>query len=278
MRANDMYEACADALRAYAEGAGFTDMVVGLSGGIDSSVIAVLCADVFGPDHVHGVMLPGPYSTEHSLDDARELADNLGIETHVVSICEPFEAFEAVLRRSGCGKLSGTASENTQARCRTVVLMALSNANGWMLVNTGNRSESMMGYSTLYGDTAGAFAPLGGVYKTDVFAMARWRNRRAVEEGGTGPIPVNVFVKPPSAELAPDQEDEKSLGVDYATLDRILVAYVEEGKDAAAIVAESGLSRDLVDYVIARTDANAFKRALEPPYPDAPFYGDPASR
>lgn len=278
MRANDIYKACADALRAYAEGAGFTDMVVGLSGGIDSSVIAVLCADVFGPDHVHGVMLPGPYSTEHSLDDARELADNLGIETHVVSICEPFEAFEAVLRRSGCGKLSGTASENTQARCRTVVLMALSNANGWMLVNTGNRSESMMGYSTLYGDTAGAFAPLGGVYKTDVFAMARWRNRRAVEEGGTGPIPVNVFVKPPSAELAPDQEDEKSLGVDYATLDRILVAYVEEGKDAAAIVAESGLSRDLVDYVIARTDANAFKRALEPPYPDAPFYGDPASR
>ena len=154
MRANDMYEACADALRAYAEGAGFTDMVVGLSGGIDSSVIAVMCADVFGPDHVHGVMLPGPYSTEHSLDDARELADNLGIETHIVSICEPFEAFEAVLRRSGCGKLSGTASENTQARCRTVVLMALSNANGWMLVNTGNRSESMMGYSTLYGDTA----------------------------------------------------------------------------------------------------------------------------
>ena len=130
MRANDMYEACADALRAYAEDAGFTDMVVGLSGGIDSSVIAVLCADVFGPDHVHGVMLPGPYSTEHSLDDARELADNLGIETHIVSICEPFEAFEAVLRRSGCGKLSGTASENTQARCRTVVLMALSNANG----------------------------------------------------------------------------------------------------------------------------------------------------
>ena len=163
MRANDMYQACAEALRAYAEGAGFTDMVVGLSGGIDSSVIATLCADVFGPEHVHGVMLPGPYSTDHSLDDARELAENLGIETHVVSICEPFEAFEAVLRRSGCGKLAGTASENTQARCRTVVLMALSNANNWMLVNTGNRSESMMGYSTLYGDTAGAFAPIGGL-------------------------------------------------------------------------------------------------------------------
>ena len=159
-----------------------------------------------------------------------------------------------------------------------VCLMALSNAHGWLMLNTGNKSEAAMGYSTLYGDTAGAFAPLGGVYKTDVFAMARWRNRRAVEEGTCGPIPVNVFVKPPSAELAPDQEDEKSLGVDYATLDRILIAYVEEGRDAAAIVAESGLSRDLVDYVIARTDANAFKRALEPPYPDAPFYGAPVSR
>ena len=125
-----------------------------------------------------------------------------------------------------------------------VCLMALSNAHGWLMLNTGNKSEAAMGYSTLYGDTAGAFAPLGGVYKTDVFAMARWRNRRAVEEGTCGPIPVNVFVKPPSAELAPDQEDEKSLGVDYATLDRILIAYVEEGRDAAAIVAESGLSRD----------------------------------
>ena len=221
MNPQQMYEACTDALGAFVRSAGFTDVVIGLSGGMDSTLVAVMAADALEADHVHGVML---------------------------------------------------------ARCRMVCLMALSNAHGWLMLNTGNKSEAAMGYSTLYGDTAGAFAPLGGVYKTDVFAMARWRNRRAVEEGGTGPIPVNVFVKPPSAELAPDQEDEKSLGVDYATLDRILVAYVEEGKDAAAIVAESGLSRDLVDYVIARTDANAFKRALEPPYPDAPFYGDPASR
>ena len=211
------------------------------------------------------------------LFDAEALALALGISNITVPICEPFEAFEAVLARACGGALTGLAAENTQARCRMVCLMALSNAHGWLMLNTGNKSEAAMGYSTLYGDTAGAFAPLGGVYKTDVFAMARWRNRRAVEEGGTGPIPVNVFVKPPSAELAPDQEDEKSLGVDYATLDRILVSYVEEGKDAAAI-AEDGFSRDLVDYVIARTDANAFKRALEPPYPDAPFYGDPASR
>ena len=137
-----------------------------------------------------------------------------------------------------------------------------------------------MGYSTLYGDTAGAFAPLGGVYKTDVFAMARARNRRAADRGETGPIPVSVFVKPPSAELAPDQQDEKSLGVDYPTLDRILVAAVERGAQAASIAEElavEGRERDearaLVDRVLARTAANAFKRALEPPYPAAPFYG-----
>lgn len=278
MNPQQMYEACTDALGAFVRSAGFTDVVIGLSGGVDSTLVAVMAHDALGADHVHGVMLPGPYSSESSIDDAEALAANLGISNITVPICEPFEAFEAVLARACGGALIGLAAENTQARCRMVCLMALSNAHGWLMLNTGNKSEAAMGYSTLYGDTAGAFAPLGGVYKTDVFAMARWRNRRAVEEDGTGPIPVNVFVKPPSAELAPDQEDEKSLGVDYATLDRILVAYVEEGKDAAAIVAESGLSRDLVDYVIARTDANAFKRALEPPYPDAPFYGDPASR
>lgn len=271
MRANDMYQACAEALRAYAEGAGFTDMVVGLSGGIDSSVIATLCADVFGPEHVHGVMLPGPYSTDHSLDDARELAENLGIETHVVSICEAFEAFEAVLRRSGCGKLAGTASENTQARCRTVVLMALSNANNWMLVNTGNRSESMMGYSTLYGDTAGAFAPIGGLYKTDVYAIARWRNERAERDGQVPPIPEHVLVKPPSAELAPGQEDEKSMGIDYATLDRMLIAHYEHGVNENGLV-EAGFNRADVERVLAKVESQAFKRALEPPFPDTKFY------
>ena len=267
MRANDMYEACADALRAYAEGAGFTDMVVGLSGGIDSSVIAVLCADVFGPDHVHGVMLPGPYSTEHSLDDARELADNLGIETHVVSICEPFEAFEAVLRRSGCGKLSGTASENTQARCRTVVLMALSNANGWMLVNTGNRSEGYLGYATLYGDMAGAFAPIGGLYKTEVYELARWRNEHAAAAGQTPPIPERVFTKPPSAELAPGQTDEASMGLDYPRLDAILSALYDEGLSSEAAAEKTGSPLELVEDVKRRSEAAAFKRALAPAHP-----------
>ena len=280
MNPHQMYEACTDALGAFVRGAGFTDVVIGLSGGMDSTLVAVMAADALGADHVHGVMLPGPYSSESSIDDAEALAVSTSASpTSRCPSASPSRPSRTVLARACGGALTGLAAENTQARCRMVCLMALSNAHGWLMLNTGNKSEAAMGYSTLYGDTAGAFAPLGGVYKTDVFAMAALAQPPG-RGGGTraGPIPVNVFVKPPSAELAPDQEDEKSLGVDYATLDRILIAYVEEGKDAAAIVAESGLSRDLVDYVIARTDANAFKRALEPPYPDAPFYGAPASR
>lgn len=274
-----MYDVCTDALGAFVRDTGFADAVIGLSGGMDSSLVAVMAADALGADHVHGVMLPGPYSSESSISDAEALAANLGIAVRAVSICEPFEAFERVLAPVCGGALSGLAAENTQARCRMVCLMALSNAYGWLMLNTGNKSEACMGYSTLYGDTAGAFAPLGGVYKTDVFAMARARNRRAAEHGATPPIPANVFVKPPSAELAPDQEDEKSLGVDYATLDRILVAGVEEGcpaADIAALLQADGHSAEeaerLVDYVLARTAANAFKRALEPPYPAAAFY------
>ncbi|KAB1646617.1 NAD(+) synthase [Adlercreutzia muris] len=275
----EMYDACTAALGDFVRGAGFTDVVIGLSGGMDSSLVAVMAVDALGTDSVHGVMLPGPYSSESSLTDARALAANLGIAADTVSICEPFEAFETVLGRACGGELAGLAAENTQARCRMVCLMALSNAHGWLLLNTGNKSEAAMGYSTLYGDTAGAFAPLGGVYKTDVFAMARARNRRAVEAGDVGPIPVNVFVKPPSAELSPDQEDEKSLGIDYATLDRILVAAVEHGRAPEAVAAvlvaegrETEATRRLVDDVLARTAANAFKRALEPPYPAAAFY------
>ena len=156
--------ACTDALGAFVRSAGFTDVVIGLSGGMDSTLVAVMAHDALGADHVHGVMLPGPYSSESSIDDAEALAANLGISNITVTICEPFEAFEAVLARACGGALIGLAAENTQARCRMVCLMALSNAHGWLMLNTGNKSEAAMGYSTLYGDTAGAFAPLGGVY------------------------------------------------------------------------------------------------------------------
>lgn len=271
MNTEERYRACVDALKRYADDAGFSDVVIGLSGGMDSSLVAVMSADAFEADHVHGVMLPGPYSTDHSLDDAQQLADALGIDACVVSICEPFEAFEQVLARPCGGELSGLAAENTQARCRTVCLMALSNRYGWMLVNTGNKSESMMGYSTLYGDTAGAFAPIGGLYKTDVYEVARWRNEAASAAGAVPPIPEHVFVKPPSAELSPDQEDEKSMGIDYPTLDALLVAHKERGLGPEELVAE-GFDAATVERIVGTVAANAFKRALEPPFPSARFY------
>lgn len=266
MNAANAYRHCVDALKQFVTNLGFTDVVIGLSGGMDSSLVAVMAVDAFGADHVHGVLLPGPYSSTHSFDDAQELAARLDIPVEVVSICEPFEAFEDVLRKACGGALSGLAAENTQARCRMICLMALSNTYGWLMLNTGNKSEAMMGYSTLYGDTAGAFAPLGGLYKTDVYKVARWRNEQ-FDLTPQEPIPDNVFQKPPSAELAPDQEDEKSLGVDYPTLDTILKLANEEGKSADDIVA-AGYDELQVQRVLRTVEATAFKRALEPPYPE----------
>lgn len=271
MNIQDMYNTCVDALKEYADGAGFTDMVIGLSGGIDSSLVATMSVDAFGAGHVHGVLLPGPYSSDHSLDDAKALAANLGIEAQVISICEPYEAFETVLGKPCGGELSGVAAENTQARCRTVVLMALSNRYNWMLVNTGNKSEAMMGYSTLYGDTAGAFAPLGGVYKTEVYALAHWRNSQAGEAGETEPIPAHVLVKAPSAELSPGQEDEKSMGIKYAELDKLLKAHVEQGMNAEELAA-AGFDESEARRIVSTVEHYAFKRAMEPPYPEAKFY------
>lgn len=296
MEAKEKYRVCVDALREFAQRVGFTDAVIGLSGGIDSSVVAVMCVDALGAQHVHGVLLPGPYSSDHSREDALELAANLGISADVVSIEEPFAAFERVLSPVCGGELSGLPSENTQARCRMVALMALSNAHGWMLVNTGNKSESCMGYSTLYGDTAGAYAPMGGLYKTDVYAVGRWRNgeegralygcredadllecasgcegARASGHLPVAPIPERVFTKPPSAELAPNQEDERSMGVDYDTLDKILIAHVEQGLSAEE-VALRGFDLELCRDIVRRNASYAFKRELEPPYPQVKFY------
>ena len=272
MQPQEKYAVCVGALKAYSDEAGFTDAVLGLSGGIDSAVTAVMCVDAFGRDHVHGVLLPGPYSSEHSVTDAQELADNLGIEVQTISILEPFEAFERVLGRACGGELSGLAAENTQARCRMVCLMALSNTCGWMLVNTGNKSEAMMGYSTLYGDTAGAFAPMGGLYKTDVYEVGRWRNDQAARDGLVAPIPERTFTKPPSAELAPDQQDERSLGISYEQLDRILIAAVEHGIKPEGIVRAGTAELDTVLEVLSTAKRYEFKRAMEPPYPSASFY------
>ena len=171
-------------------------------------------------------------------------------------------------------KLSDTDTapiENVYEDQEVTLTGTLSNTYGWIMLNTGNKSEASMGYSTLYGDTAGSFAPIGGLYKTDVYAVARWRNEQAEREGAVPPIPEHVFTKPPSAELAPGQMDEENLGIDYATLDRILKLYGEKHLDAQQI-ADEGFDPDEVERIIRRTDGYAYKRALEPPYPDVDFY------
>ena len=251
-------------LREFVHGIGFTDCVVGLSGGIDSAVTAALAVEALGAEHVHGVLLPGPYSSDHSVEDAEELAANLGIEAVVAPITAPYEAFASVLAEACGGQLGGLAAENTQARCRMVCLMALSNAHGWLLLNTGNKSEAYMGYSTLYGDTAGAVAPLGDLYKTQVYELANWMNARAREAGAVPPIPQRSIEKPPSAELAPDQQDERALGVDYPTLDAILRMAFDEDLPLHEIV-ECGYDANLVEDIITRANSFAFKRAQEPP-------------
>ena len=251
-------------LREFVAGIGFTDCVLGLSGGIDSAVTAALAVEALGAEHVHGVLLPGPYSSTHSVEDAEALAANLGIETFTVPITAPYEAFADVLAEACGGQLGGLAAENTQARCRMVCLMALSNAHGWLLLNTGNKSEAYLGYSTLYGDTAGAVAPLGDLYKTQVYELAGWMNARARAAGTVPPIPQRTIDKPPSAELAPGQQDEQAIGVDYPTLDAILHLAFDEGLPLQQI-ADRGYDVDLVEDIITRANAAEFKREQEPP-------------
>ncbi|MBQ9021200.1 MAG: NAD(+) synthase [Eggerthellaceae bacterium] len=251
-------------LRDFAENAGFSDCVIGLSGGLDSSVVAALCTETFGPAHVHGVLLPGPFSSDHSIEDALELARNLGLETDIISITEPYEAFSNELEAYFDGGFTGVVSENAQARIRMIMLMAFSNAHNWMLVNTGNRSEAYMGYCTLYGDMAGAYAPIGGLYKTQVYDLAREINSIALDIGGLAPIPQRVLEKAPSAELAEDQTDEAGLGIGYAELDRILAGHFDEGR-APSELASDTTPLAQVEELLARAKSFDYKRALLPP-------------
>lgn len=266
MNAQEQYAVCVAGLKDRMANMEATDAVLGLSGGLDSALVACMCVEALGANHVHAYMLPGPYSSEHSLADAQELALNLGMRAERISIVEPYQAFVRELADHCDGFVNTLAAENTQARCRMVVLMALANAHGWVMMNTGNKSEAMMGYSTLYGDTAGAYAPIGGLYKTDVFAVARWLNARAQERGEVPPIPEHILTKPPSAELAPDQTDEESLGASYAELDKLLIDHVERGMDVEALVAAGYDARE-AKRVTDRVAFYAFKRALEPDFP-----------
>lgn len=262
MRELDIGHACraiCEQTAAFVREAGFADVVIGLSGGLDSSVVAALACQALGAEHVHGVRMPGPFTSEGSCRDAEELERALGISSCEVPITGAFAAFGSAWE-AGMGRpLKGLAAENTQARLRMCILMALSNERGWMVLNTGNLTEAAMGYSTLYGDTAGAFAPIGGLYKTEVRALARLLNQEAEAAGRAAPIPESIIRKPPSAELAEGQTDEASFGMAYAELDQMLSLMLDEGAIAQELSPEA-------ERIWSIYRANGFKRALEPPF------------
>jgi NAD+ synthase (glutamine-hydrolysing) len=251
-------------IRDYVAKNGFTDVVMGLSGGIDSAVTATLAVDALGAEHVHGVLMPGPHSSPGSVSDATTLATNLGIETIMMPITEPLETFRALSQEVLGQEGSFLARQNIQARIRTIHLMHLSNTFAWLLLNTGNKSEAAMGFSTLYGDTAGALAPLGNVYKTDVYGLALWRNERS------SVIPSAILEKPPSAELYDGQKDQDTLPP-YDLLDRILRLHIEEGFGVDQILEYARhepdgetLTGELVERVLDTVRAAEYKRRQEP--------------
>ncbi len=221
--------------------------------------MATIAADALGPDQVHVVLMPSRYSSGHSVTDAEDLAKRQGLHARTVPIAPMVDAFEAEL------ELTGLAAENLQSRVRGVILMGISNAEGHLVLTTGNKSELATGYSTLYGDSAGGFGPIKDVLKTLVWDLARWRNEQATARGETPPIPENSITKPPSAELAPGQLDTDSLP-DYATLDAVLDDYVEKDLGAAELIA-AGHDPDLVDRVIRLVDKAEYKRRQYPPGP-----------
>ena len=244
-------------LRDYVEKNNFKSVLLGLSGGIDSALVAALAADAIGADRVYGVALPSKYSSDHSLSDAKELASKIGLNYRIIEI-EPMVAnFIENLR------VDGVAEENLQARVRGTTLMALSNQEGHLVLATGNKSELAVGYSTMYGDAVGGFAPIKDLYKTQVWQLAKWRNQLALSQGEKPPIPVNSINKEPSAELRPDQKDTDSLP-DYKVLDQILTIYIDQDGGRPAALA-AGFDAALVDQVVRLVDRAEYKRRQYPP-------------
>ena len=239
-------------LRDYVEKNRFRSVILGLSGGIDSSVCAALAADAIGADRVHGVSMPSRYSSGHSRSDAEDLAENIGLHYSVEPIADLVLPIETQL------KLTGTAAENVQARIRGIILMGLSNLDGHLVLTTGNKTELAVGYSTIYGDSAGGFAPIKDVPKTLVWELAAWRNAAALERGETPPIPENSISKPPSAELRPDQIDQDSLPP-YEILDEILEAYITRKLGREDVIA-LGFDEEIVDFVTGLVDRAEWKR------------------
>ena len=255
----EVWNAIVVGLRDYIGKNGFSEIVIGLSGGIDSALVAALAVDAIGPDKVHGVAMPSKYSSTHSIEDAVALAANTGLGLRTVSIESMVDAYMDEL------ELTGLAEENLQARVRGTTLMAISNQEGALVLATGNKSELACGYSTLYGDAVGGYAPIKDIYKVDVWALAKWRNSLAIENGETPPIPQRSIDKEPSAELRPDQKDSDSLP-EYEVLDELLRNYVDEDLGHNALVA-MGFGPELVKRVIAMVDKAEYKRRQYPPGP-----------
>ena len=255
----EIWEALVLGLKDYVTKNGFKSVALGLSGGIDSALVTAIAVDALGPQAVHAIALPSRYSSTHSLEDALALALNTGLNYRVISI-EPMVA--AYLNSI---TLDGLAEENLQARVRGTTLMGLSNQEGHLILATGNKSELAVGYSTLYGDAVGGFAPIKDIFKVDVWNLAKWRNDQAIKRGETPPIPTNSISKEPSAELRLGQKDSDSLP-EYPILDQILAIYIEKAGSVDAIVA-AGFDRALAEKVILMVDRAEFKRRQYPPGP-----------
>jgi NAD+ synthase (glutamine-hydrolysing) len=258
-RTEEIYTALVTGLRDYVIKNGFSSVLLGLSGGVDSTLVAAIAVDALGPANVFGVSNPSSWSTEHSRSDAAELARRTGLSLDTIAIAPIFEAYQAALH------LDGIAEENLQARVRAVIWMGLSNQHGHLVLACGNKSELATGYSTIYGDAVGGYAPIKDVPKTLVWELCRWRNQAATDRGETPPIPEDVISKPPSAELRPGQLDSDSLPP-YDQLDAVLDAYVERDLGSADVIAE-GFDSELVLRVITLVDKAEYKRRQYPPGP-----------
>ena len=260
----EVYAALVTGVRDYVNKNGFRSAILALSGGIDSALTTTIAVDAIGADNVHVVLMPSRYSSEHSVSDAEDLVKRQGVHAVTIPIASVVDAFVKELTPAGFPE-TGLPAENLQARVRGVVLMGLSNADGHLVLTTGNKSELAAGYSTLYGDSAGGFAPIKDVFKTMVWELARWRNAEAARQGMTPPIPENSITKPPSAELAPGQLDTDSLPP-YEVLDALLDDYVEKDMGSAELIA-AGHDPALVERVIRLVDAAEYKRRQYPPGP-----------
>jgi NAD+ synthase (glutamine-hydrolysing) len=260
----EVYAALVTGVRDYVRKNGFRSAILALSGGIDSALTATIAADAIGPGNVYVVLMPSRYSSDHSVSDAEDLVKRQGLHATLIPIASVVDAFGKELIPAGFPE-TGLPAENLQARVRGVVLMALSNAAGHLVLTTGNKSELATGYSTLYGDSAGGFGPIKDVPKTLVWELSRWRNAEAERQGTTPPIPENSITKPPSAELAPGQMDTDSLPP-YEVLDALLDDYVEKDMGTAELIA-AGHDPALVERVVRMVDAAEYKRRQYPPGP-----------